>query len=61
MRETPCFHQIIKTGHLINEEKHAKNNHLKRLETSAKLYRIIREESGTASGRILGDNQTKSA
>jgi hypothetical protein len=36
MGETPCFYQIIIiTGYLINEEKHAENNNLKRLETMA--------------------------
>jgi hypothetical protein len=49
MGKTPCFYQIMKTGHLINEEKHVQNNNLKRLETSAKLYLKTREESGTAS------------
>jgi hypothetical protein len=49
MGETPSFYQIIKTGNLISEEKRAESNNLTHLETSAKLFLIIREESGTAS------------
>jgi len=49
MGEPLSIYQIIKTGHLVNEEKRAESNNLTHLETSAKLFLIIREESGTAS------------
>jgi hypothetical protein len=45
----PSIYQIIKTWHVVNEEKRAECNNLTHLETSAKLFLIIREESRTPS------------
>jgi hypothetical protein len=49
MGETPSIYQIIKTWHVIKEGKRVESNNITHLETSAKLFLIIREESRTAS------------